>query len=133
MSERRLNDQEVDQDPMKNGTSSLLLSICPLILVMGYHNLMPQEYPRVGMLAGLAAGVVFGITAPVENQIKARLHRAIRTALAFGVTTGVGYGFYQSTGIGISWGLGGTLGCVAGGLMGQFGRSLFVNESLEGD
>jgi hypothetical protein len=113
---------------MSTTLRSLLFSAGALILSVGYHAIAPIEYPRVGLLAGLAVGMIYGISLPVEDQTTDRLRRAVRSALAFGITTGVGYSFYHGTTIGLSWGGGGTLGCVAGCLTGQFGRILFVTE-----
>lgn len=118
---------------MNSISKSFLFAFLSLGFAVVYHLLAPAEYTRVGLLAGLAAGLVFTISTPKEERVDDRVRRVIRSALAFGVTTGVGYWFYQGPTIGISWGVGGTLGCLAGGFTGQVGRVLFFKEPLNGD
>ncbi len=118
---------------MKPRVAGFLFSTLSVAVAAAYHLSMPPEYSRIGLLAGVGAGLILGTTVPVEDRLKARLHRAVRTAAAFAVTTGLGYGFYKGHVIGISWGVGGLVGCVAGSLTGQMGRSLFVIEDSSGN
>ena len=101
------------------------LSAVPVVL---YLVLMPEDFLRIGLFAGLGVGIVFGSSVPVENTASARLHRAVRTSLAFAVTTGIGYGIYQGQTSGISWALGGTFGSICGVLTAQLVRGFFVTE-----
>ena len=107
------------------GVLFCVLSTLPVLL---YQLVMPPEYPRIGLLAGLGVGVVFGSTVPVEAQMSARLLRAFRTSAAFAVTTGIGYWFYQGQTIGVSWAIGGMVGCVCGVLTAQLARDLFARD-----
>lgn len=118
---------------MNTGVAGILFSALSLAAAATYHLSMPPEYSRIGLLAGVGMGLILGTTVPVEDRMRARLHRAIRTAAAFAVTTGLGYGIYKGQLIGISWFVGGLVGCVAGGLTGQMGRSLFVKEDSPGN
>jgi len=101
------------------------------IPVLLYYLLMPEIYPRIGLLAGLGVGVVFGSTVPLEALMEARLSRAVRTSLAFALTTGIGYWFYQGEESGIAWAIGGSVGCLCGVLSAQLARDLFGQDAVE--
>lgn len=118
---------------MNTRVAGILFSALSVAAAGSYHLCMPPEYSRIGLLAGVGMGLILGTTVPVEDRMRARLHRAIRTAAAFAATTGLGYGIYKGQLIGISWGVGGLVGCVAGGLTGQMGRSLLAKEDSPGN
>lgn len=113
---------------MRQRSVSFLFCFLGILAAVGFNALMPAAYPRIGLVAGLAIGVVFGVTVPVEPGAARRLIRAVRSALAFSATVGIGYAFYLGITSGIAWGVGGMIGCTLGCLCGQMGRGLFVTE-----
>ena len=114
---------------MKQRAVSYSICLIAVLVSAAFDGLMPAACTRIGLLAGMATGLVFGVSVPVEVGAASRLIRAIRSSLAFATTVGIGYTVYLGLATGIAWGLGGLIGCITGCLSGQMGRALFVSET----